>query len=87
MNAMIRTIPMFNAADACFVRIQSYLVSDARQDHRLSLSPTSSLIEGRELAEGTRGTELQETTSKTSETSPNTVLLDVKDASFAWYVN
>jgi ATP-binding cassette, subfamily C (CFTR/MRP), member 1 len=87
MNAMIRTIPMLNAANACFVRIQSFLISDARQDHRLPLNPTSSLIEGRKLAEGTQGIELKETTSKISELSPNTVLLDMQNVSFAWYVN
>jgi ATP-binding cassette subfamily C (CFTR/MRP) protein 1 len=87
MNAMIRTILMLNAANACFVRIQSFLISDARQDHRLPLKPTSSLIEGRKLAEGTQGIELKETTPKISELSPNTVLLDVQNASFAWYVN
>ena len=37
MNTMIRTIPMLNASMACFDRIQKFLNSDARQDHRLSL--------------------------------------------------
>jgi ATP-binding cassette subfamily C (CFTR/MRP) protein 1 len=84
MNAMIRTIPMLNSANACFARIQSFLLSDARQDHCLPLRPTSSLIEGRKLVEGMQGIELKETTSKISELSPNTVLLNVQNASFAW---
>jgi len=77
---------MLNSANACFIRIQNFLRSDVRRDHRLPLNPTSSLIEGRELAEGTQGFELKETTPKISELSPNTVLLDVQNASFAWYV-
>lgn len=78
---------MLNAANACFARIQSFLISDARRDHRLPLSPTPNLIEGYELAAETQGIELEETSPKASELSPISVLLDVRNASFAWYVN
>jgi ATP-binding cassette subfamily C (CFTR/MRP) protein 1 len=81
MNTMIRTIPMLNAANACLGRIQSFLVSDARQDHRLSLNTT---LEGCKLAEGPQGIELQEIAPNVSKFSPNTAILDVQNASFAW---
>lgn len=38
MNTLIRTIPMLNSAMACFKRIQEFLNSDARRDHRLPLN-------------------------------------------------
>jgi len=40
MNTLIQAIPMLNAAMACFHRIQQFLNSDARRDHRLPLNET-----------------------------------------------
>ena len=50
MHIMISTIPMLNASMACFVRIQTFLNSDARKDHRLPLSPSSGLNESQNPA-------------------------------------
>lgn len=84
MNTMIRTIPMLNASMACFVRIQTFLNSDARQDHRLLLNPSSDSNQAQPLSEANQGVELEEMTPKISRAPSNSTLLDVQNASFAW---
>jgi ATP-binding cassette subfamily C (CFTR/MRP) protein 1 len=84
MNTMIYTIPMLNAAMACFARIQVFLNSDARQDHRLPLGPSSNSHEYQRPSETTQGVELKEMTPRISRPLSSTVLLDVQNASFAW---
>ncbi|RAL60312.1 hypothetical protein DID88_000088 [Monilinia fructigena] len=37
MNTLLSTIPEVNAAIACFERIEAFMLSDARKDHRLPL--------------------------------------------------
>ncbi|KAF7914004.1 uncharacterized protein EAF01_000410 [Botrytis porri] len=37
MNTLVRTIPQINSAVACLERIQSFMLSDARKDHRLPM--------------------------------------------------
>ena len=75
---------MLNAAIACFVRIQSFLNSDARQDHRLPLGPSLPLNDLQGLDRTTPGIGLKEMTPKTSKAPSDKVLLDVQNASFAW---
>lgn len=84
MNTMIRTIPMLNASMACFGRIQTFLNSDARQDHRLPLNPSSELNEVQALGETAQGVELEEMIPKLSKPPSAIALIDVQDASFAW---
>jgi ATP-binding cassette, subfamily C (CFTR/MRP), member 1 len=87
MNTMIRTIPMLNASMACFARIQTFLNSNARRDHRLPLDSSSNGNEAqglRNLQETTHGIELEDMTSKTRKAPSTTPLLSAQNASFAW---
>ncbi|KAG0646471.1 abc multidrug transporter B [Hyphodiscus hymeniophilus] len=86
MNNMIRTIPMLNAAMACFARIQIFLNSDARQDHRLPLNPSSALKEDPSPNETSQGIEMKVIDPDVTKVSSNPVILDVQNASFAWTV-
>jgi ATP-binding cassette subfamily C (CFTR/MRP) protein 1 len=85
MNTMIRTIPELNASMACFTRIQTFLNSDARQDHRL---PLNSFDSGSSVAVtgSTRGIELQNLTAKASDSLPNSSLIVARNASFSWAI-
>ena len=76
---------MLNASMACFVRIQKFLNSDARQDHRLPLNPSAfKSNEAQAHSETAPGVELKEITPKIARVLSTTVLLDVQNASFAW---
>ena len=83
MNAMIRTIPMLNASMACFDRIQKFLNSDARQDHRLQLITSE---QTKPLAEcgNTADVELREYISTVSGPSRDDAMIVAKNASFSW---
>lgn len=69
---------------ACFARIQSFLNSDARQDHRLPLNSSADMNETLSLSETSQGVELKDMTSKIAKTPSNMALIDVQNASFAW---
>lgn len=84
MNTMIRTIPMLNASMACFARVQTFLNSDARQDHRLPLKSSADIYEVPTSSETSEGVELREMTPKIRKTPSSIPLLDVQHASFAW---
>ena len=83
MNTMIRTIPMLNASMACFDRIQKFLNSDARQDHRLPLNSTH--ITGAPVpSETSSGIELKEMESKVSVGPSDSAMIVAQNASFSW---
>ena len=82
MNTLIRTIPMLNASMACFSRIQNFLNSDARKDHRLQLYVAGS-AEPREASSNSSHMELQLITPETSQAQLYPLMV-VRDASFGW---
>ena len=69
---------------ACFVRIQTFLNSDARQDHRLPLNPFSESNDAQRVGETAQGIELKEMAPKMSKPPSDIALIDVQNASFAW---
>ncbi|KAL2067058.1 hypothetical protein VTL71DRAFT_1482 [Oculimacula yallundae] len=80
MNQLVSAIPALNAALASFTRIESFLKSDARKDHRLPLidptisNPSTSFENG--------DVELDTLTRPAAESS--STLLVAQNASFAW---
>lgn len=81
MNEVLRAIPMFNSALACFNRIQLFLNSDVRRDHRLPLNGASNLEDQSSLSASLSGYELQDIPPKPRE---NSSLIVTQDASFGW---
>ena len=81
MNELLRAIPMFNAALACFNRIQQFLNSDARRDHRIPLNGSTELEERPVVSAFPQGYELQDMLPVSRDSSP---LLITKNASFGW---
>lgn len=82
MNTMIRAIPAFNAAMACFDRIQTFLNSDARQDHRLPLNSSTCVEEETSRPSSARGVELKELTPTIYQN--DAALIVAQNASFSW---
>ncbi|KAJ5642139.1 hypothetical protein N7490_006139 [Penicillium lividum] len=82
LNALIRAIPYMSTSLASLKRIQTFLESDARRDHRITLdermkhrSNEDSLSDGIELQDMTPGL-------KYSDDKPDVIV--VRDASFSW---
>ncbi|MCJ1399110.1 hypothetical protein MMC11_002312 [Xylographa trunciseda] len=86
MNTAISTVPNMNAAMACFDRIQSFLESDARKDHRLPLSAPSrkTILQAAPEMEG--NIELEDIPSGADPNEDSTQLIATRNASFAWSV-
>ncbi|KAH6718942.1 putative ATP-binding cassette transporter [Leptodontidium sp. MPI-SDFR-AT-0119] len=80
MNTLVMAIPLLNAALASFTRIESFLKSDARKDHRLPLIDPAGQISS--IPQGNGDIELQSLKSPTAESS--SILLVAQNASFAW---
>ncbi|KAI9645295.1 hypothetical protein NHQ30_006030 [Ciborinia camelliae] len=77
MSTLLRTIPQINAAIACFERIQTFMLSDARKDHRLPL---------KEPQESTTTSDLNheiELNDLSPVVSPSAMII-AQNASFAW---
>jgi ABC-type bacteriocin/lantibiotic exporter with double-glycine peptidase domain len=70
---------------ACFDRIQNFLNSDARQDHRLPLNP-SDLNEPQIPRETAGGIELKTMTPKVYEEPSDEAMIVARNASFSWAV-
>jgi ATP-binding cassette subfamily C (CFTR/MRP) protein 1 len=85
MNTLVRTIPSLNAALACLDRIENFLKSDARQDHRLPLFGTSE-PEPRASPQFIEGIEL-ESLGPVSYVDANFTIIATQNASFAWTAN
>jgi ATP-binding cassette subfamily C (CFTR/MRP) protein 1 len=85
MNTLVRTIPSLNAAWACFDRIEDFLKSDARQDHRLPLFGISE-PERRVSPQFIEGIEL-EPLGPVSNADANSTIIATQNASFAWTAN
>jgi len=81
---------MLNSAIACFYRIQNFLNSDARRDHRLPLiSMSAGDDEQNTTTTNDHSIELQNLpfSSEPSQKQSATVLFDVQNASFSWTSN
>ncbi|MCJ1434939.1 hypothetical protein MMC27_004309 [Xylographa pallens] len=83
MNIAITTVPYMNAAMACLDRIQSFLESDARKDHRLQLStPLNETV----LPVPKGSIELRNIPSGSGNNKALPQLIATQNASFAWSV-
>ncbi|OIW33171.1 P-loop containing nucleoside triphosphate hydrolase protein [Coniochaeta ligniaria NRRL 30616] len=88
MVTIIRTIPMLSAALACFTRIQNFLLSESREDHRLPLNtdiPREDISTENETALQERGGAIElHDLRRSSILRPGTPLVVIADASFGW---
>ncbi|KAF7856278.1 hypothetical protein EAF04_009806 [Stromatinia cepivora] len=77
MNTLVRTIPEINAAVACFERTQTFMLSDARKDHRLPLvgsqASTTTINAGQDI-------ELDDMSPRVTPSA----MITAQNASFAW---
>ncbi|KAH7329994.1 putative ATP-binding cassette transporter [Rhexocercosporidium sp. MPI-PUGE-AT-0058] len=80
MNTLVMAIPLLNAALASFTRIESFLKSDARKDHRLPLINTS----GQDSSSPPGYGDIELQPLKSSSTGSSSTLLVAQNASFAW---
>ncbi|KAH8593398.1 putative ATP-binding cassette transporter [Bisporella sp. PMI_857] len=81
MNDLIRTIPRLKSSLTCFNRIQQFLNSDARKDHRLPLNNSFPSLTNRSSISGY---ELQALPRPRSDDSVHKPIIIVQDASFGW---
>ena len=82
-NTAISAVPDMNAAIACLGRIQSFLESDSRRDHRLQLrTPLHETV----LPAARREIELEDVQSQSANQNALSQLIATRNASFAWSV-
>ncbi|KAE9376787.1 putative ATP-binding cassette transporter [Stipitochalara longipes BDJ] len=81
MNTLVATIPMLNAAMACFARVESFLKSDARRDDRLPLPGLGGSEDN--FSTSTRTDIELETITPGSKINP-TAMIATQNASFSW---
>ncbi|KAF7960469.1 hypothetical protein EAE96_000149 [Botrytis aclada] len=77
MNTLVRTIPQINSAVACFERIQTFMLSDARTDHRLPLGGSQS---SDNTSDSSQGIELKDMSAVLN---PSAMII-AQNTSFAW---
>lgn len=82
MNTLIRSIPQLNSAIACFSRIQAFLNSGTRMDHRLPLNSSESLAEPQDPSASVSDISLKNL-APLAPRENNPVLL-IQNASFGW---
>lgn len=83
MNTLIRAIPELNSAIACFNRIQAFLNSGTRLDHRLPLNGIEELSTSQQMSAYSSDVVLKDLSPivRPGEVSP---LLIIQNASFGW---
>ncbi len=84
MNTIVMTIPMLNAAMACFDRIESFLKSDARRDHRLPLMESMEPIDDSSAASLNDGIAMRALPPIARQKEFGSSLITAPNASFAW---
>lgn len=84
MNTVIRTIPMLNASVTSFDRIQLFLESDARRDHRLPLKSAIRQDSSQQILDGSSTDIELEVRPPATYVSADPAVLVVQNASFAW---
>ncbi len=82
MNDLVSSIPLLNAAIASFTRIESFLKSDARKDHRLPLNTLSGHGGSSSVSPKSSGIMLKTLKSSVSEHSPSLII--AQNATFSW---
>lgn len=81
MNTLLRTIPEINAAIACFERIQTFMLSDARKDHRLPLKAAQvSTTTSSTMSDSNQDIALEDMSPKVD----SSAMIIAQNASFAW---
>ncbi|CZR62077.1 related to multidrug resistance protein [Phialocephala subalpina] len=84
MNVIVMTIPMLNAAMACFERIESFLKSDARRDHRLPLMESEEAKDDSSTISLNNEIPMKTFSSNIQPKDINSSLIVAQNASFAW---
>lgn len=93
LRMLIVTFPMVISSTACFVRIQEFLLSESRNDHRLSFQnvPAGSVVEfpgkyqnSRSAAAGAQESGLELTTITRAAQQPSSEVLILDQCSFGW---
>lgn len=82
MNELVSSIPLLNAAIASFTRIESFLKSDARKDHRLPLTNPHAHDDSSSVSPENGDIELKPLQSSVSKFSSSLIL--AQNATFAW---
>jgi ATP-binding cassette, subfamily C (CFTR/MRP), member 1 len=83
MNALIRAIPELNGSMACFSRIQAFLNSGTRMDHRLPLDNGADLTEERESNTSNSDIALKDLSPVLSPKGTSPIMV-MRNASFGW---
>lgn len=83
MNTLIRSIPELNASMACFSRIQAFLNSGTRMDHRLPLDNGADFTEERESNTSKSNIVLQDLSPVLSPEGTSPIMV-MQNASFGW---
>lgn len=84
IDVIVMAIPMLNAALACFQRIESFLESDIRRDHRLPLIETVDQTDDRRTVSLSNEIAMQLLSPRMQHEALPPTLITVQDASFAW---
>ena len=85
LNYMIYFIPQLVGATACFGRIQTFLKSEARRDHRLPLDQAADgECPGRLNGADIGLQSMPKNAAVCGQTRTNSALIEVQNASFAW---
>lgn len=80
MHTLLKAIPAINSAVACFERIQTFMLSDARKDHRLPLKASQDSTTTSGLSQDIELEDLSPVVA------PST-MITAQNASFAWSQN
>ncbi|KAM3069136.1 hypothetical protein ACMFMG_010661 [Clarireedia jacksonii] len=83
MNTLLRAIPDLNSALACFDRLQAFLRSEARRDHRL---PLQEPIESTQRNVSSQDFEMADLSDHNPRSSSSNMII-AQNASFAWGKN
>ncbi|KAK0104754.1 hypothetical protein ONS95_005024 [Cadophora gregata] len=82
MNTLVLSVPLLNAAMASFTRIQTFLKSDARKDHRLPL--VKPLESGKTSSMSIENGDIELEGLKSTTRDSSSTLLLAQNATFAW---
>lgn len=83
MNTLIRTIPQLNSAIACLSRIQAFLNSGTRMDHRLPLNNVEDLAGDQPTSDSNSDIALKNLSPLARPEDVSPILL-IQNASFGW---
>jgi ATP-binding cassette subfamily C (CFTR/MRP) protein 1 len=93
LRMLIVTFPMVISSTACFVRIQEFLLSESRNDHRLSIrdlgaspipDPSDEYRNSSSVGAGSRNNGVELTTIAKPSNQPSSEVLILEQCSFGW---